>query len=61
VGIRPPFKLGKQDPKTVVIVAVLGAVVVAVGNPAIRSSVVPAAAAQNTVRAFFNYHPYIVV
>jgi len=42
--------LGKA--KTVVVVAVARVVVVAIGNTAVLGVVVPATAAQNTVRAF---------
>ncbi len=42
---------GHSQPETVVVVAVVGRVVVAIGNPAVLRVVVPTAAAQHAVGA----------
>lgn len=47
-----PFELwGNNQPETVVVIAVVGIVVVAIRHAAVPGVVVPAAAAQNTVAA----------
>lgn len=47
-----PASWDKNQTKTVVVVAVVGTVVVAIRRPAVPGIVVPTAATQNTVRAF---------
>lgn len=62
----PPchLKLGKDEPQPEVVVAVVGVVVVPIGNTAVPGVVVPAAATVHAVRAYgcsliqlFNNYP----
>ena len=53
-AIRPSIELGgRTEAEAIVVVPILGRVVVAIRNAAILSVVVPAAAAQHTVRALW--------
>jgi len=47
-----PVSWGKNHPKTVIVVTVVGTVVVAIRDAAVPSIVVPTATTQNAVRAF---------
>ena len=59
-GIHPPCKLGKDNPKTVIVVTIVGIVVVAISHTAVRGIVVPAATAQNTIRTFLDYYSFFL-
>jgi len=53
-AIRPSIELGgRTEAEAIIVVPILGRVVVAIRNAAILSVIVPAAAAQHTVRALW--------